>query len=100
VANGAASGTGLATDPDYSLVWTRRDLAQIINESENLVAVKWVKQEIMEGQAQVPMEYDNYDNFLEYLGTTRADSDGVIDEQMEEDEKVLEEEDEGENRSD
>jgi hypothetical protein len=61
---GAAEATG-TPPPDFTKIRTRRDLAIIINEATDPVAVK---QEILEQQQTEPMEYDNEENFLEILG--------------------------------
>jgi hypothetical protein len=75
VGDGEHTGTGAAEvtgtpPPDFTKIRTRRDLAIIINEATDPVAVK---QEILEQQQTEPMEYDNEENFLEILGERGQD---------------------------
>ncbi len=81
---GAASGSGHPL-PDLNQVRTRRDLAKIINEAADPLEVK---KEMMEEEQQESMEYDNEENFLEYLGPFDGDAD-------QDDEALLDEGEEG-----
>ena len=83
---GAASGSGHPL-PDLRQVRTRRDLARIINEAADPLEVK---KEIMDEEQDETMEYDNEENFLEYLGPYEGDA----DQSMEDDEALLDEGDE------
>jgi hypothetical protein len=91
--DGESTGTGAAKvsgslPPDLNRVRTRRDLAKVINEAADPLLVK---QEILDEQAQAePMEYDNEENFLEFIGPDRDEA----DQSMEDDEALLDEGDE------
>ena len=84
---GAARASG-TPPPDLSRVRTRRDLASVINEAADPLLVK---QEILDEQAQVePMDYDNEENFLEFIGPDQDEANHSV----EEDEALLDEGDE------
>jgi hypothetical protein len=82
--SGTANGSGHSL-PDYNLVRTRRDLARIINEAADPLVLK---KEIMDEEQQETMEYDNEDNYVEYLGPDGTSA----NQSMEDDQALLDEE--------
>jgi len=77
--------------PDLNRVRTRRDLARLINEAADPLLVK---QEILDEHVTAePMEYDNDENFLEFIGPDQDEANHSM-EDNEDDEALLDEGDE------
>jgi hypothetical protein len=95
-------GAGAAKTPghpprDINHVRTRRDLARLINEAADPLLVK---QEILdEHVTAVPMEYDNDENFLEFIGPDQDEANHSMEDD-EDDEALLDEGDEDDEEGD